>query len=387
MTRYRIWIVGLLLLLQFSVANATYGRRENASRDSLSTVIVNVYQKNQEGYACYRIPAVVMTKKGTVLAFAEARKKSYSDTGDIDMVVKRSVDGGKTWGGLIKVWDDGDNTCGNPVPIVDAVSGRVYLLSTWNLGTDKEQDINNGTSKNTRRVFFIYSDDDGLSWSVPEEITSEVKRNDWTWYATGPCHGIQMQGEKYKGRLIVPANHNEIGNKNTYSHVIYSDDRGQTWRIGGIAQKGTNESSVVELSKGDLMLNMRNYNHTDSKTRACAVSHNGGHSWSDLQYPSELIEPVCQGSILNDTKKGKITDCLFFCNPASISRRERMTVRMSKDKGRTWQYSYIVYTGPSAYSDMVLLSKRRLGVLFECGNNHPNEKIVFCVVPINKIKK
>ena len=132
---------------------------------------------------------------------ASKRKNSCSDTGNIDLVVKRSEDGGKTWSRIITVWDDGDNVCGNPSPIVDQETGRIILVSCWNLGEDHEKQIIDKTSKDSRRVYVLYSDNDGKSWSTPKEITSSVKHPDWTWYATGPCHGIQLQGKKNKGRL------------------------------------------------------------------------------------------------------------------------------------------------------------------------------------------
>ena len=129
----------------------------------------DIYQKGQDGYACFRIPAIVQSKAGTLLAFAEARKNSCSDTGNIDLVVKRSEDGGKTWSRTITVWDDGDNVCGNPSPIVDQETGRIILVSCWNLGEDHEKQIIDKTSKDSRRVYVLYSDNDGKSWSAPKE--------------------------------------------------------------------------------------------------------------------------------------------------------------------------------------------------------------------------
>src|SRR5690606_3877854 len=125
--------------------------------------------------------------KGTLLAFAEGRKGGCSDTGDIDLLLKRSFDGGKTWGKLQVVWDDGENTCGNPAPVVDRETGQIFLLATWNLGTDHEKEIIKGKSKDTRRVFVSASVDDGETWKPMKEITKRVKRKAWTWYATGPC--------------------------------------------------------------------------------------------------------------------------------------------------------------------------------------------------------
>ena len=372
------FIITILMAYLYSINIA------NAQSDNN---ISNVYSKNMDGYNCYRIPAIVKSTKGTLLAFAEARKKSCSDTGDIDLVLKRSTDGGKTWSRMITVWDDGDNVCGNPAPVVDKVSGRIVLVTTWNRGDDHEKQIIEGASKDTRKVFVLYSDDDGLTWSKAKEITSSAKKPEWTWYATGPCHGIQLQGKNHKNRLVISANHIVAGVKTWHSHSIYSDDSGNTWHLGGIqAEHGGNESSVVELKGGDLMLNMRNYDRDVNKTRTYATSKDGGESWSKTVFATELIEPVCQGNILNITKKGRISGNLLFSNPASTDKREKMTIRMSRDNGKSWAASYLVHPGPAAYSDMVMLSDKEVAIYFEYGNDSPYENIGFKIIPINLIR-
>lgn len=367
----------LFLLMQFSVC---IHAQENTTTD--------IFQKGQDGYACFRIPAIVQSKAGTLLAFAEARKKSCSDTGNIDLVVKRSEDGGKTWSHAITIWDDDDNVCGNPAPIVDQATGRIILVTCWNLGEDHEKQIIDKTSKDSRRIFVLHSDNDGKSWSEPKEITSSVKRPDWTWYATGPCHGIQLQGKKHKGRLVVSANHMVAGTKTYHSQLIYSDDNGENWKLGGVVSKhGGNESSVVELKNGDLMLNMRNYNREESKTRSYAISKDGGTTISEMQYLPELIESICQGSTLNYMKKGKISNNILFSNPASIDKREKMTVKLSEDNGKTWPHAYEVYAGPSAYSDLVNLPNGKVGLLYEYGVGNPYEKIGFTILSFEQLKK
>ena len=136
---------------------------------------VVLFKKGDYNYHTFRIPALTQTKSGAILAFAEARKNSGSDTGDIDMVLKRSTDGGKTWSEMITVWDDAENVCGNPSPVVDERTGRIILAMTWNNGKDPEKNIHAKTSIDTRRVYVAYSDDDGLTWSEPREITAEAK--------------------------------------------------------------------------------------------------------------------------------------------------------------------------------------------------------------------
>lgn len=348
---------------------------------------VNIFERETDGYKCFRIPSLVKTKKGTLLAFAEARKNGCSDTGDIDLVMKRSVDNGQTWGPMIIVWDDGNNVCGNPTPVVDLITGKINLISTWNRGDDHEKEILAGTSKDTRRVFALQSDDDGLTWSKAKEITRSTKQADWTWYATGPCHGIQLQNKKYKNRLVIPANHMVAGTLTYHSHVIYSDDRGETWQLGGIVKEhGGNESTVVELANGELLLNMRNYNRDAGKNRSYAISKDGGITWSETRFSPELIEPICQGSILNITRKGKVTDNLLFSNPASVDKRVKMTLHKSSDGGKSWPISYLVYPGPTAYSDMVMVDDQTIGLYYEYGEKSPYENMGFVLIPLPYIK-
>lgn len=348
----------------------------------------DVYQKGQDDYACFRIPAIVRSKAGTLLAFAEARRNSCSDTGNIDLVVKRSEDGGNTWSKAITVWDDGNNVCGNPTPIVDRETGRIILVTCWNLGEDHEKEIIDGKSKDSRRIYVLFSDDDGKNWSAPKDITSSVKHPDWTWYATGPCHGIQLQGKKHKGRLVVPANHMVAGTKTYHSQLIYSDDKGETWKLGGIvSEHGGNESSVSELKNGDLMLNMRNYNREESKSRSYVISKDGGETVSEMKYLPELIEPICQGSTLNYMKNDKVSNYLLFSNPASTDKREKMTIKLSKNNGKTWPYTYLVYSGPAAYSDLVNLPDGNIGLLYEYGTDNAYEKIGFIRIPFASLKQ
>src|SRR5262249_34440674 len=145
-----------------------------------------LFVSGKDGYHTYRIPALIVTKKGTLLAFCEGRKASGSDTGEIDVLLRRSFDNGKTWTRTQVVWHDGGNTCGNPCPVVDAKTGAIWLLLTHNLGRDNQWQILDGTSKGTRTVWVASSADDGTTWSKPVEITADVKKPAWTWYATGP---------------------------------------------------------------------------------------------------------------------------------------------------------------------------------------------------------
>ena len=327
------------------------------------------------GYDTYRIPALAVTAKGAVLAFCEGRRAGQSDTGDIDLLCRRSEDGGRTWSAPLTVWDDGGNTCGNPAPVTDRDTGTIWLLMTWNRGDDREADIIARKSRDTRRVFVARSDDDGLSWSKPEEITGAVKRPDWTWYATGPGAGIQLEKGNLRGRMVIPCDHIVADTKEYFSHVIYSDDHGKTWQPGGKTPRDqVNECMVAELDDGRLMLNMRNYDKTKS-SRQVAFSGDGGITWGGQRFDETLVEPICQAA-LRRHKPG----VLLFSNPADRKKRVNMTLRRSADDGKTWDAGLALHAGPSAYSDIAVLPGGEILCLYECGEKNPYEAIVLAVV-------
>ena len=344
-----------------------------------------IFKSGSEGYNTFRIPSIITTDSGVVLAFAEGRKNSSSDSGDIDLVLKRSIDGGKTWGDLIVIRDDSTNVCGNPSPVIDRKTGKIFLLSTWNRGDDTETEIINMTSVDTRRVYVMNSIDEGLSWSKPIEITDKVKKPNWTWYATGPVHGIQIREGSKKGRMIIPCDHIEANTKKYYSHIIYSDDGGSSWSIGGTTpQDQVNECSVAEIGKGKLILNMRNYDRTQMN-RKISISNDYGESWGDIYDDKALVEPICQASILRYSFKGSGRNDLLFINPADKNKRLNMTLRLSNDLGRTWKGEFLLHEGPSAYSDITKLRNGNVGCLFEAGKNSPYEGIVYREVDVRDI--
>ncbi len=330
-----------------------------------------VFKAGEGGYHTYRIPSLIVTQKGTILAFCEGRKRGASDTGDIDLLLRRSSDGGKTWDAPQVVWDDGANTCGNPCPVVDRKTGTIWLLLTHNLGADTEAKIVARTAKGSRTVWVTKSTDDGATWEKPTEITKDVKEPGWTWYATGPGVGIQLAS----GRLLIPCDNKTDAGKLWQSHVIFSDDGGKSWKIGGVVGPKCNESQAVELSDGRVMLNMRSYQANNR--RFVALSKDGGETFTRPVEDAALIEPVCQGSVIADpvTKGG-----LFFSNPAS-TKREKMTVRYSADDGRTWTKSRELYAGPSAYSCLTVLPDGRVGCLYERGAKGSYETIVLAKFP------
>jgi sialidase-1 len=354
------------------VASALAGPAAAAEKEATPFLEqADVYVSGREGYHTYRIPAVVVTARGTVLAFCEGRKHDANDTGDIDMLLRRSVDGGRTFSRQQVIWDDGPNTCGNPCPVVDRAGGTVFLLLTHNLGQDDEGQILARKSKGTRTAWVSRSRDDGLTWSPPAEITPCVKKPGWTWYATGPGAGIQLAG----GRLLIPCCHADPVTREYLSHVIYSDDHGATWQWGGTAGRNTDESEAVELAGGAVRLNMRTGGGAH-RCRATAVSRDQGLTWSDVAYDKTLVEPECQASIRRYSwAKGREKSRILFSNPAQPDRRTALTVRISYDEGNTWPVRKLLHPGPAAYSCLAVAPDGTILCLYERGSKHPYETI------------
>lgn len=333
----------------------------------------DVFTSGVEGYHTYRIPALVVTKKGTLLAFCEGRKTSGADHGDVDLVLKRSTDSGKTWGPLELVYEEGGTakiTIGNPCPVVDQDTGTVWLSFT----------------RDNTDVFVTHSTNDGQSWAKPVSITVAVKQPDWTWYATGPGVGIQLRHGPHRGRLVIPCDHRQrlADRFVTHSHVFYSDDHGTSWKRGGPVAPFTNECQVVELLDGALLINMRNYWGSDGKEpakgkmRAVARSTDGGQTWTDLRFDKVLIEPICQASFHRYTwadTNGRSR--LLFANPASTDRRHQLTIRLSYDEGQTWPVGKLLEEAPSAYSCLAHLPDGAIACLYERGPKNPYAQITF----------
>ena len=335
----------------------------------------HIFKAKNNGYHTFRIPAITKTKDGTLIAFCEGRKNSGSDTGDIDLICRRSIDGGKTWSKIITVWDDAKNTCGNPSPVVDMETGRIHLCMTWNYETDGASagDFNKeGVTKDTRRVYYTYSDDDGKTWQEAKEITASTKLSNWGWYATGPCHGIILQKGAHKGRILIPCDHNEKGGSG-YSHVIYSDDKGKTWHIGGRI-KGGNESCAEELEDGTIFITCRK-----ADNRLLSWSTDGGITFSAGEAYPTLPDPKCQASCVGTTFNGK--NVLLHCNCAASS-RIMLTIKASLDGGKKWTGGHTLWEGPTAYSDMVMLDDSNIGVLYENGDSKSYERISFKTVKV-----
>ena len=382
------------------------------------------YTAGEGGHALYRIPALVVTKAGTVLAFCEGRKDSWADTGEIRLLVRRSGDCGKTWSDPRVIVQQTDTTCGNPCPVVDHRSGAVFLFFCKNPKLAGGTDLV-ALGQGTRSVWMTRSDDDGVTWSEPADLSAAIKKSNWTWYATGPGHGIQLAS----GRLIVPCCHTVAVNMKAddpeYAHIVYSDDGGATWRLGGEFGPGCDEPAVVELPDGRMYVNARNQAPGEVGRRAYATSSDGGLTFDPRQVDSTLIEPTlwkgCQASLarfgeprtevsglaraanVNERAKevsglpgeprtevsgllqtppsrlGGATgdrDGVLFANPATnVNERVNMAVRLSRDNCRTWPVSRVLHAGPAAYSDLTVAPDGTILCLYEGHNDNPYQTL------------
>ena len=350
------------------------------------TNVERLFISGEAGYGRYRIPALYVTPKHTVLAFCEGRVQASGLTGNIDLVLRRSTDGGQTWTPLQVVADDGGNTLGNPCPVVDRSTGIIWLLFSRSLGGDTEEEITAGTSQERTQVWITQSADEGLTWSLPRNISAQATRPAWTWYGTGPGFGLQLAS----GRLFVPAYH-AVEKTGIYQvHSLYSDDHGQTWQIGGNVTDETTEAQAAVRADGTLVINTRNISPRDGtilRNRVVALSRDEGVTWTDVSRDPALTESSCQGSLLvysglADGAKSR----WLFTNPPGPGRRQ-LTLRLSYDEGRTWVRSKVIEPGSAEYSCLGRLPDGQIGLLYERNTlKKYAPEIVFTRIPLSEIE-
>ena len=343
---------------------------------------VPVFVNGKDGYGCYRIPALVTTLKGTIIAMADGRISGCGDIPNpLDLVIKRSFDNGRTWGPLQVVVNYGTDPSDtdvypcygitNPIPrvcggdgalLLDRTNGRVWVLYD-NGGT---------TGKRKIKLETRYSDDDGATWSERFDIEAlnAGLRPEGAEFLAGPGNGIQLQGGPHSGRLIFPV---YIFDKLSSSLVIYSDDHGATWRRGGVAGVGGGEIQVVETGGGGLLASMRDNNFPTRGVRTFSRSSDGGQNWGPIYTgttnQASLPDPECQGSILRlNAARPEEGNRIVFANAAHPSSRINMTLRVSSDDGMTWPVGELIHAGSSAYSALTGLSNSEVGLLFETSN-------------------
>lgn len=337
-----------------------------------------LFGRGMEGVHTYRIPALVTTNDGSLIACCDARLNSSRDLpNDIYTVIRRSTDGGRSWSQIREIHMPklGEGTA-DPCMVVDRQSGRVWCAITWSESVGW-YNSKPGYGRDSFHNLLIYSDDDGLSWSSPIDITKSIKEEEWisAWFSPGS--GIQAES----GRLLIPYSAAHTRDE-VYSYVAVSDDHGKTWGHVGPTGSDTNESMVAQLADGTLISNMRST--AGLNQRAISKSNNNGDTWEAQVHDAALVEPVCQASLLTIaadlTPDGR--EWLVFCNPAS-NKRENLTLKVSFDCGATWPIAKLLHAGPTAYSCMSLLPGGGIGVLYEAGENSAYERIDFAQVPLH----
>jgi len=336
----------------------------------------DVFVGGQDGVHTYRIPCLVTTNAGTLLAVCDARYPNENDPpNNIDQVVKRSTDQGRTWSRMQTIIDfPGMEAAGDPSVLVDRRTGRVWVFYAYcpeGIGSENSEP---GYTGKTIQNHAVYSDDDGVTWSKPVDITTQTKPKEWRTTWSAPGRGMQTRD----GALVVPFNGLEKDNVWT-SHVIVSRDQGRSWSLSPAAGHQTSESQVVELNDGSWMLNMRNqFAEYKTGARQTAVTKDSGRTWSKQRTDPALVEPSCQASIVRYTSKldGYMKDRILFSNPGrdKVDDRWDMTVRMSYDEGRTWPVSKLVYHNRASYSCLTVLSDGTIGLLFEKGEKQSGNR-------------
>jgi sialidase-1 len=353
-----------------ALAQSTFGRRPSLEK-------MDLFQADKDGYKLYRIPGLVVTRSGVLLAYCEARRTGKSDWDTIDIMLRRSPDNGLTWHGPRKIADvegpkgknpvalerkqadPNDVTYNNPVAIADHRTGAVHFLFCLEYA----------------RCFYMRSDDDGATFTKPVEITSIFEgfraRYEWRVIATGPAHGVQLKN----GRLIVPVwlslGTEGNGHGPSVTSVVYSDDHGRTWRAGEIIGLDTpdlinpNETAAAQLADGRVLFNMRSV--SKANRRAISFSRDGATGWSKAVFDRQLAEPICMASIARLSEKpNSDRNRIIFANPDNLTRedgrdtpglrrdRKNLTIKLSYDEAQTWPVSKALEPGPSAYSDLAV---------------------------------
>lgn len=364
----RILLIAIANLVLFAIAGSFGELPEVRAADPAASGVratpQALFVSNDGTFKRYRIPSLIATKKGTLLAICEGRVDGGGLVGNIDLVLRRSLDAGRTWQPLQKIADLGDDTLGNPCPVVDRETGTIWLPFSRSPGQFNETQIVAGQSSGPTTVWVTRSDDEGATWSEPRDISATTRLPKWGWYGTGPGIGIQLAS----GRMLIPSYHTEPDSGMYRSHAIFSDDHGVTWKLGETVGEHTAECQAIERRDGAVVLNMRGTNKQGF--RSTAISRDGGQSWSDPQLDRSLPEPACQAALLsgpaqsgNDGRDGTPCDWVF-CNPPGSTRRN-LTLRVSRDEGQSWPIAKLIDAGPTEYSCMAWLPDGQLGLLYE----------------------
>ncbi|NMA83692.1 MAG: exo-alpha-sialidase [Epulopiscium sp.] len=425
------------------------------NKKSLQSDTIILFEKGMNGSANYRIPSLITTSKGTLIAAIDARVHEPGDNPNkIDKVVKRSIDQGVTWSDVNTIVSypgygrENGAAAIDPAMLEDKETQTIWMIYShtpariglWNSepGTGFSEERyrllydtkgNSYTLQEEGRVFdengeetlmkvdtegyvykegkeigniyladsqlfesktsflqIIYSKDDGVTWSKPRELNMEVKAPWMQFIGSGPGVGIQLTLSKYRGRLIFPVYFSNTIDRKMSCAVIYSDDHGETWKMGTSPNDGRKagntllsaetlaetdyeltESQVVELDNGDLKAFMRN--HNKKRRTATSISKDGGETWGEVVFQDTLLDPICQASVIKYPDQGDGRCRVIFSNPADEKERVNGTIRLSEDGGKTWSYSRLLKEGSYVYSSLTVLPNGHIGILYETEEN------------------
>lgn len=313
----------------------------------------NVFCAGDNQVNSYRIPSIVTAKDGSLLVFCEARHDSWTDKSRTDIVVKRSTDEGKSWSDMQDLTQGHSGAYMDPTPIVDYTTGRIFLFTTfW-----PENDHSGATNK----AIMLCSDDNGNTWSTPKDVTSSLIPKERASGGFGPGSGLQMKGDAYKGRLILPMRLIDVANHRGHDVAAYSDDHGVTWNIGTESDNG-DEFQIAESPYNILI-----YNARVKHARMVARSTDGGVTWSASTKDSYLpgVSKGCQGSVVGVDSLLYYSGIQGITETPDLDERAQLTLYKSNDGGATWKSKLLLYDKASGYSCITLLPDGRLAIIFE----------------------
>ncbi|MEM7013212.1 MAG: sialidase family protein [Verrucomicrobiota bacterium] len=322
-------------------------------------------------YKRWRIPCLITAPDNTLLAICEGRVDGGGATGNIDLILKRSSDNGRTWGKDELIVDMEEDTVLNFCPVIDQTTQTIWLVFARNVGAETEGEIASGKGT-PARIYMTHSTDSGRSWSEPEELTETLTKEGWTWGGGAPGVGLQLQ----TGRLLVPAYHavkpEEGGNPVYESHMIYSDDHGATWQLGETVTPHTNECLIAERGDGSIYYNSRSQNFDKTRPfpaqfrgwRTIAESSDGGETWENVRTENALFDDPCQGSLHVLPREKDETPIWVFTHPSGPG-RQNLVARVSFDEGKTWPGFRRIANGSAQYSSVTTMPTGNLGCLFE----------------------
>lgn len=341
---------------------------------------VIVFERFAEGFHTYRVPNLIRTGNGTLLCFAGAKTDGGGDFDRTEVVLKRSTDGGQTWGPVEPVASDPPHKVAK-CPVLDRETGRIFVFAVRTAAGVTGEDIANGTvpPEDMPRPFLLHSDDDGVTWSEWRELTAEIKLPGMRNYVLGPGAGLQIRNGPYAGRLLLVGYHSYLPATDGRPavggvHTIYSDDHGETWTVGGAPGEYDDgivvpsETDLAELPDGTLYFNTRDERGTATGNRAAVTSSDGGATFDGrFEIVPDLVTPILHGSVLVTKAPQDERERIVFTAPQHSSSREQLTIRSSRDNGESWTQGPLIYDGPSSYSDLMPLDGNVLGVAYENG--------------------